>query len=51
MKNFFLYINEHIIIRETVGYSEFKKIPIQQLPDYLFLLRVAYNDLQLTNLK
>ena len=36
-------IDEHIIIRETVGYDFIKKIELEDLPETLKFLKIVYN--------
>ena len=36
-------INEHLIIRETVGYEFLNKVPIEDIPEVLRFLKVVFN--------
>ena len=36
-------IEEHIIIRETVGYEEISKVPLLDIPKVLKFLKIVHN--------
>ena len=36
-------INEHLIIRETVGYEFLNKVPIEDIPEVLKFLKLVFN--------
>ena len=36
-------IDEHLIIRETVGYEFLNKVPIEDIPEVLRFLKVVFN--------
>ena len=36
-------IDEHIIIRETIGYDKLKDIALEDLPSVLEFLKIIYN--------
>lgn len=44
-------IDEHIIIRETIGYEGIKDIDLVDLPEVLKFLKIVYNYQKLGNIK
>lgn len=42
-------IDEHIIIRETVGYDLLRNIDVCDLPNVLKFLKIVYNYQNITN--
>ncbi len=36
-------IEEHIIIRETIGYKELNDVPVENIPKVLSFLRIVHN--------
>ena len=36
-------INEHYIIRETIGYSLLNKIELEDIPEVVRFLKIVYN--------
>ena len=43
-------IDEHIIIRETVGYDGIKEVEIYDLPEVLKFLKIIHNYQKMVNL-
>ena len=44
-------IDEHIIIRETVGYDVIKDIEVYDLPHVLQFLKICHNYLKMQSIK
>ena len=44
-------IEEHIIVRETVGYEILNNIEIEDIPEVIKFLKIIYNYKRMTNLK
>ena len=44
-------VEEHIIIRETVGYEVLNNIEIEDIPDVIKFLKIVYNYKRMTNLE
>ena len=44
-------IDEHIIIRETIGYEEIKDVEVYDLPEVLKFLKIVYNYQKMVNLE
>lgn len=44
-------IEEHIIIRETVGYEVLNHIEIEDIPEVIKFLKIIYNYKRMTNLE
>ena len=44
-------IEEHIIVRETVGYEVLNNIEIEDIPEVIKFLKIIYNYKRMTNLK
>ena len=44
-------IDEHIIIRETVGYDVLKDVEVYDLPEILQFLKICYNYLKMQSIK
>jgi len=36
-------IEEHIVIRETIGYEALNEIPVENIPQVLSFLRIVHN--------
>ena len=44
-------IDEHIIIRETIGYEGIKDVEVYDLPEVLKFLKIVYNYQKMINLE
>ena len=44
-------IDEHIIIRETIGYEGIKDVEVYDLPQILQFLRIVHNYQKMVNLQ
>lgn len=44
-------VEEHIIIRETVGYEVLNNIEIEDIPEVIKFLKIVYNYKRMTNLE
>lgn len=44
-------VEEHIIIRETVGYEVLNNIEIEDIPEVIKFLKIIYNYKRMTNLE
>ena len=44
-------IDEHLIIRETVGYEFLNKVAIEDIPEVLKFLKVVFNYTKMNNIK
>jgi hypothetical protein len=44
-------IDEHIIIRETIGYEGISKVEVYDLPQVLQFLRIVHNYQKMVNLQ
>lgn len=44
-------IDEHIIVRETVGYEFLNNIEIEDIPEVIKFLKIVYNYKRMNNLK
>lgn len=44
-------IEEHIIIRETVGYEFLNNIEIENIPEVIKFLKIVYNYKRMNNLE
>jgi len=44
-------IEEHIIVRETVGYKVLNNIEIEDIPEVIKFLKIVYNYKRMTNLE
>jgi len=44
-------IDEHIIIRETIGYEGIKDVEVYDLPEVLKFLKIVYNYQKMVNLE
>jgi len=43
LRNKFEIIDEHIIIRETIGYEALNDIPVADIPQVLSFLKIVFN--------
>ena len=44
-------IDEHIIIRETVGYEFLNKVKIEDIPELMKFLKIVYNYKRMNNIE
>ena len=44
-------IEEHIIIRETIGYDALKEIDVQDIPQVLSFLKIVHNYIKMNKIK
>lgn len=44
-------IEEHIIVRETVGYEVLNNIEIENIPEVIKFLKIVYNYKRMNNLE
>ena len=44
-------IDQHIIIRETIGYDGIKDIPLEDLPEIMRFLKIVYNYQKMNQIK
>ena len=44
-------IEEHIIVRETVGYEVLNNIEIEDIPEVIKFLKIVYNYKRMSNLE
>lgn len=44
-------VEEHIIIRETVGYEVLNNIEIEDIPEVIKFLKIVYNYKRMNNLE
>lgn len=44
-------IDEHIIIRETVGYEFLNKVEIEDIPELMKFLKIVYNYKRMNNIE
>ena len=44
-------IEEHIIVRETVGYEVLNNIEIEDIPEVIKFLKIIYNYKRMSNLE
>ena len=43
-------INQHMIIRETIGYDAIKEVEVYDLPQVMDFLKIVYNYQRMQNL-
>jgi hypothetical protein len=51
MRNSLDIIDEHIIIRETVGYDAIKNIDPMDIPEIISFLKVVHNYIKMKNIE
>ena len=44
-------IDEHMVIRETVGYDFLNKVPIENIPEVMEFLKIVFNYTKMNNIK